>query len=236
MIRKALHSLLPEYANNTLSPVKRQLVAWWLKRDAAARAELHALQHLREAMQAQPIAFPSPEVFRSLQTRIHTLAKNPPAAARSERGFWRAWAGGMGLIFLSLILLWNALPPGIVLQWSAEGGQPVAFRIYRATASDQPGDFELVREMSARKDSATPDSHTYTFRDFLLLPGQEYVYRVEVIDQNGLSTSQTIISDAMEALPGQLATLLATVIIGYGLSQAIRTYLLDTSGRKISEV
>jgi hypothetical protein len=226
MIRKPLASLLPEYANNTLGPVKRRIVAWWLKRDAAARAELHALQHLHDAMQAQPVMVPAPDGLRTLQTRIRAQATSGLANARPTtrpgHGFWRAWAGGMALVVLSLILLWNVLPPGVVLQWSAQGGEPITFRVYRA-ASNEPGDFELVREISAREDSAEPDARVYTFRDFLLLPGQEYLYRVEVIGQNGLtSTSQTIISDAMEALPGQLAVLLSLIIIAYGLTLPVQ--------------
>jgi len=214
MIQKIFQSLLPTYANNTLSPLKRWIVTRWLKRDTAARAELRALQHLHEALQAQPLALPSPEVLRTLQSRIHTPTARL-AAVQLERGFWRTWAGGMALIFLSLALFWNVLPPGVVLQWSAEGGEPAAFRVYRAEASDRAGDFELVREISAM-----PDAHTYTFRDFLLLPGQEYLYRIEVIDQNGLSTSQTIMSDALETLPGQLVLLLSLSIAGYGISLA----------------
>jgi len=205
MTPKPFRSLLPEYANNTLSPVKRWIFAWWLKRNATVCAELQSLEHLREAAQSQPIHAPSAEVFRQIQAGVHVSAKLRVTTTPTEPAFWRAWIGGMTLVFLSLILLWNVLPPGVVLQWTAHGGEPIAFRVYRATTSDETEDFELVQEISA-----APDARVYTFRDFLLLPGREYVYRVEVIDQNGLSTSQTIMSDAMEALPGQLAALLSS--------------------------
>jgi len=214
MRQKYLYPLLPEYANNTLDPLRHRIVAWWLKRDTAAQAELHALTHLRAAVHAQPFVEPPPHLYLRIQGKLQTQTNAP---LPSKGVIWRAWAGGMALILLSLVLLWNVLPPGIILQWTAQGGEPVAFRIYRAPADTKEKTFELLQEISAASGTGV-----YTYRDFLLLPGQEYVYRVEVIDQNGLSTSQTIMSDALQALPGQLALLLSLLIAGYGIHLALQ--------------
>ena len=206
MYRKYLHTLLPEYVNHTLDPIRRRIVAWWLKRDTAAQAEFHALTHLRAAIHTQPLLEPPPHLYLRLQGKLQTQTSTP---LPSKGVIWQAWAGGMVLVFLSLILIWNVLPPGIILQWTAQGGEPVA----------------TVTAISARPHacvSAAPGAGVYTFRDLLLFPGQEYVYRVEVIDQNGLSSSQTIMSDALQALPGQLALLLSLIIAGYGIHLALQ--------------
>jgi len=156
---------------------------------------------------------PSVDVFRRIQAVVQISPKSS-----IQPGFWKTWVGGMVLILLSAIILWHVIPPGIVLQWSAQGGQPETFRVYRADTIHGTGDFELVHEVAA-----TPDAQVYTFRDFLLVPGEEYVYRVEVIDQNGLaSSSQTIMSHATEALPGQLALFISLIITGYGVSRALQ--------------
>ena len=213
MIRKYFHSLLPEYANDALGPVKQWIISWWLKTDSAAQAELQSIQHLREAVHTQPMSTPSVDVFRRIQAVVQISPKSS-----IQPGFWKTWVGGMVLILLSAIILWHVIPPGIVLQWSAQGGQPETFRVYRADTIHGTGDFELVHEVAA-----TPDAQVYTFRDFLLVPGEEYVYRVEVIDQNGLaSSSQTIMSHATEALPGQLALFISLIITGYGVSRALQ--------------
>jgi len=212
-MRKYFRSLLPEYANNALGPVKRGIISWWLKTDFAAQAELQSIQHLRESVHTQSLSTPNADVFRRIQAVVHTAPKS-----NIRSGFWKAWVSGMALILLSVIILWNVLPPGIVLQWSAQGGQPKSFRVYRAEGGHGIGDFELVHEVSA-----APDAHVYTFKDFLLIPGEEYVYRVEVIDQSGLaSSSQTIISNATEALPGQLALFISLIITGYGVNLALQ--------------
>jgi len=213
MIRKYFLSLLPEYANNALGPVMQRIISWWLITDPAAQAELQSIQHLREAVHTQSMSVPSVDAFRRIQAVVHISPKS-----NSLSGFWKAWAGGMGLILLSFIILWNVLPPGIVLQWSAQGGQPETFRVYRAETTPGTRNFELVHEIAA-----APEAQVYIFRDFLLVPGKEYVYRVEVIDQNGLaSNSHTIMSNAMEALPGQLALFVSLIITGYGVGLALQ--------------
>ncbi len=220
MIQKTLRALLPEYTNHTLSPLKRWIVAAWLKGDTAARLELQTLHHLRAAIQAQPIVAPSADVWDRIQAGVRTpTALSTPVRARG--GFWQTWAVGMAMVVLSLVLLWKVLPPSVILQWSAQGGEPATFRIYRAV-SGQTEAFELLKEIAPQDNITSLNARVYTYRDFLLLPGQQYIYRVEVIDQNGFSTSQTIIGDSTGALPGQVALLLSLVIVIYGLRLAVQ--------------
>jgi hypothetical protein len=215
MIREYFLSLIPEYTNNSLGPVKSWILSWWLKFDPSAHAELKSFQHLRDAVNSQPLTAPSSGVYHRIQVGIQASSNSSP---KSESGFWVAWAGGMTLIFLSIILLWNVLPPGITLQWSVQGGQPAKHRVYRAEATRGNENFELVYEIPAAS-----DTHIYTFKDILLIPGKEYVYRIEVVDQNGLSSdSQTVKSNALEALPGQLALLASLIITVYGVSLVIK--------------
>lgn len=215
MIRSVLRSLLPAYVNETLHPFGRKLVGWWVRRDSVATEDLDQLLVVRNAINAQPVFSPSPEVWKRIQASTTTSPELSTSASKPQV-FWKAWAVGMALIVLSFLLLWYALPPGVTLQWTTHGEQPAAFRIYRATSTSQQ--FELLDEMSASDRVTSLEARVYTYRDIILLPGQEYVYRVEMIDHNGLVFSQTIMSSAAQALPGQLALLFAMLLVFYGLS------------------
>ncbi len=109
------------------------------------------------------------------------------------------------------MLVWQAVPPGISLEWSVEGALPQAFRVYRAPVSadslapSQP--FTLLDELQANEAAAA-----YQFTDRLPLPGQDYVYRVEALDQTGDPVaSQVILSRWVDALPAQLSAIAISV-------------------------
>lgn len=219
MFRKLLHPLLPAYANRSLSPWLTWMVELWVKYDLVASNELKGLQHLRKAVQAQTVNKPSLEVWRSIQKRTSVELTSSAPLVRGS-GFWQAWGLGMALIALSLMLFWYVLPPGIVLQWTVSGNNPAAFRVYR-TRADQPQNYQLLDEISAGISLNSLDARVFTYRDLFLLPGQGYEYRIEMIDHNGLAYSQTIMSTAFQALPGQLALLLSFILFAYGLFLAL---------------
>jgi hypothetical protein len=225
MIEKILRAYLPAYANRTLPVFLRWLVTLWVNRNADARAEVEALQQLRVAMQALPLTTPSPEIWKRIQTGVR-VSKALPVPTLGRWAFWGTWATGMSLIILSLVLLWYVLPPGVVLQWTATGGEPTVFRIYRAAGVTEP--FELLEEIAAGTQVTSLDARVYSYRDIILLPGQEYVYRVEMVDQNGGTFSQMIVSSALEMLPGQLTVLISLLVVLYGASLVLpkRGYLL----------
>ena len=63
----------------------------------------------------------------------------------------------------------------------------------------------------------------YQFTDWLPLPGQNYVYRVEALDQNGqLAASQTVAGRGLDALAGQLLTLAALGLLLVSVALIIR--------------
>ncbi|GAB4580753.1 MAG: hypothetical protein Fur0022_34950 [Anaerolineales bacterium] len=123
----------------------------------------------------------------------------------------------MALVLLSLVLLWQVFPPGITLQWTSISGEPLTFRIYRASSSSSH-QFELLDEISPSVKLTSLEARVYTYSDYFLLPGQEYIYRIEAVDQNGVIASQQIISDAAHALPGQISLFVTLLILAYGLS------------------
>jgi hypothetical protein len=103
------------------------------------------------------------------------------------------------------------------LQWSVEGEGAQGFHVYRATV--EPGrtaeasDFVLLDEVPVRS-----GKEAYSFTDVRLLPGQEYVYRVEVLNQQGWpAASQTVTGRSADALPGQIAMLLVFLFAAYSL-------------------
>jgi hypothetical protein len=217
-ITQQLNTLLSAYINETLNPVQRKLVELWLERNEKARQTAENLKILQTAVQRQPRRTPAPAVFERIQAQIRVQA---PHNSISNSRPAQAPVQGFPLLLLSLFTLllvaavvWQTLPPGIVLQWSVEGRTPETFRIYRAevdasTEADS-GQFELLEELPAS------ETAEYTFIDFRLLPGQNYVYRVEGLTAAGqAAASQTIAGQGIDALPGQLAILLILLFTGY---------------------
>lgn len=207
MLKKRLQTelalWLPAYAAGTVRGWRRQVLKVWLSRDPEARERQRQLVALQVDIGRQPQVEPSANVYRYLQAAVAQEAKPVARPARPTV----AWVAAIVIALASLVLVWQARPPGISLEWSVQGELPNAFRVYRApiapdsVAPSQP--FILLDEIEA--DEATA---AYRFTDWLSLPGQNYVYLVEALDQSGQPTaSQTVIGRGLNALTGQLFTL-----------------------------
>lgn len=200
-----MEDLLPYYLNGTLTPAEREAVEAWLKETPGAEAALAAQQRLLGALQAQPESQPSPAVLAQTRTRLG-LAQ--VGQAQTGRPSWAAWVFGAFLTLAVLMLSWAVLRPGVILEWSVENPALEKFRVYRAVQPDAK--FDLLEEVAA-----SPSTGRYTFVDDVILPAQPYVYRVEVVGQEGSTSSQVVAGDTLAALLTQLAVLLASLVIGY---------------------
>jgi hypothetical protein len=201
-LRQNPDTLLPWYANRTLSATERATVETWLKTRPAAMAQLAAVDSLRSAISAQPGIAPSPAVRRQLLARLKTGRRAPARLARSA---W--WLGSVVAVVL-LVALWMVVQPGIALQWSVAGNGASAYRVYRAPAESE--EFSLLSEVPAQV-----DTRAYTFTDVTSLPGQTYTYVVEMMTNNGQSlASQAVIGRGLDVLPAQLALVLTSLVAG----------------------
>jgi hypothetical protein len=204
-LRKEFEQWLPAYAGGTVHGLRRLLVKLWLDHDDEARRQLKQVETLRAELQRQPQKQPSTDAYFKIQAAI---AQEVKPATRPAR-LIAAWVAAIVIALATLLLVWQALPPGISLEWSVQGELPKAFRVYRAPISpDSPAPsqpFTLLDELQAKESAAA-----YQFTDWLPLPGQNYVYRVEALDQLGQPTaSQTVVGRGLDALAGQLLTLAA---------------------------
>lgn len=222
-ITQQLNTLLPAYINETLNPVQRKLIEYWLARNEAARQTAEYLKTLQTAVQHQSRRTPPPVVLERIQAQIRTetLTITPARPAQTPSLGFPLLLLSLVTLALAAVFMWQALPPGIVLHWSVEGRTPETFRIYRAEidagAQTNSGQFELLEELPAS------ETAEYTFTDFRLLPGQHYIYRVEGLNAAGQpAASQTIAGQGIDALPGQLATLLVLLFTGYCFLQILR--------------
>lgn len=209
--RGGVRALLPWHLNGTLSAAEQQEVTAWLRDDAEARAELADWQQVQAAVAEQPPQFPSSQVQQRVmaEVRARSIARRPVFT-------WPQLAWGAALAMAVLVMLWITVQPGIVLQWAVADGPPMAFRVYRAPAGS--ADFGLIGELAA-----DIDAQNYSYVDTRLLPGQRYVYRVEAVGHSGqMTASQAITASALEALPGQLAILLTSLMVGYGAMVVIQ--------------
>jgi hypothetical protein len=219
-LNEHLYNQLPAYVNGTLGPLQRKVVEQWLARNDQARATAETLQNLQTAVRRQPRRTPPPAVLGRVQAEIDSRRHAPAGRQTLAHPHLRPSLGfpilvlSLVTIILAAAVMWQALPPGIVLKWSVEGNAPEAFRVYRAEIESgevAAAQFELLEEMPA-----TAQDRSYTFTDFRLLPGQNYVYRVEGLNESGQpAASQTIIGQAEDALPGQLAVLLVLIFTAY---------------------
>ncbi len=145
-----------------------------------------------------------------------------------KQGFSFELLGAVVLTLMVLFGLWKAVAPGIALEWSLQGDGVSAFRIYRAKASQQ--NFELISEIPAKAGVTN-----YSYVDVRLLPGGEYVYRVEGVGLAGdLAVSKSITSNSIGVLPGQLAILFASCLIGLAsinVFSVLRQHVWTSTGR-----
>ena len=211
---KALEALLPGYLNQTLSAAEQEAVVQGLQEDPRLNEALQEWQGTQRTVQAQALHHPPAAVKEQLMARVR--ACNLPQRQVTPAWFVRAWGVTLGIT--TLLLLWVILQPGIQLQWSVQQGQAAAFRIYRAPAGS--ADFTLLHE------SANPPvAQTYRFVDTDLWRGRAYAYRIVALGPEGQRVfSNEVTTDAFTALPGQLAVILTSMIIGYSAVKLIEQW------------
>ncbi len=216
----ALKDLLAEYVNGRLAPDKRRQVDAWLETSPQAREELQSWQRIYSAMQDRPLHTPSRAVWLTIERQV----------MQPEKSTQRGTAGlleGFVLAAITLLLLWWALRPGVLLEWTVSGDSLAAYRIYRS-----PGDgheFVLLGEVAGK-----PGEVQYRFLDALFLPGQQYIYQVEGVTSTGVSiVSQRVASQPMAALPGQLAILISSLVLGVLAAVLVRNWGASSPHRLI---
>jgi hypothetical protein len=207
---KKQKDLLPWFVNNTLDERETRSIEAWLLEDPDARAKRDSMQEMARTIALQKTATPSIQV----RNNIITIIEKP---TKGLNGF-RRWLLGVPLAILFFALLWVITQPGHQLEWSVQGGDAVAFRIYR-TSSDETN-FEFVEELPA-----TPSKNVYEFSDPIVIPGQKYRYLVEAVDQNGIiSTSQITVNDSMLVFTAQFAILLTSFFLAFGIITLIEEF------------
>ena len=206
-----IHGLLPQYASDSLPAADRQRVEAWLEKHPELRSEVAFWEQLRSGLQSQPQAAPGQEVWQGLSQRV---ALHQRRAQRSAISI----LAGLALAVFSLVILWLTIRPGVLLQWTVSGTDQLTYQVYRAPTGGQ--DFVLLGEVHG-----TPGVRQYSYLDALFLPGQSYVYRVEGLSLSGSAVvSQGVVSQSLAALPGQLAILLASLLVGYLAASLARNW------------
>ena len=209
---EALRALLPWYANGTLGEEEAVQVETWLMQDARARAELETWRRMMAAVESQLEQRPGAEVRRRVLGQIRLEAQAP--ARTRMRWSPAGLVGAAALAMVVLVALWLAIKPGVVLQWTVDGGSTpagdgvAAYRVYRAPLGS--AEYRLLHEAPARA-----GMQEYTYIDALLLPGQAFSYQVEGVNEAGrVALSQTVSGSAQAALPGQMAILFTSLLAG----------------------
>ena len=184
------------------------IVELWLSSDVQAREEFQDLQKIRSIIRVQPQLHPHPLVYSRIAAAIKTKTVRPTVAWRPTL----VWAPIVAILIFSAITILRVAPPGLVVQWSVEGELPVTFRILRAPA-EEADDFTVIGELDAESGVVE-----YGFTDLRLIPGQVFQYRVEALSPTGqLTTSQAMVGNTLDALPGQLLLVLTFMVAALGI-------------------
>jgi len=206
--------LLPWYLNESLTTKEKEAVEAWLQRDEQAQGMQETADIIREAIVSQPNQAPSRQVKTQLLAKIHQ-----PQPRKSFLSAPLAW--GLPVATLLFALLWLLVRPGTQLQWSVDGDNLSAFRIYRAPAGSTT--FELIEELPA-----SVEQQTYEYSDLAVFPGQTYHYVLEITDRNGRTTlSPVIANNSLSTFAAQFAILLTSFVLTFGMitiAQEIKTF------------
>jgi len=196
-------ALLPWYLNKTLSERETLNVESWLEHNPDANTYHDSIKSIAGSIRNQKEFSPSHQVQAKIISEIQQPARQP--------GTLSQWLWSVPLAAIIFALLWLTIQPGNQLQWSVRGSEPAAFRIYRAPVGNTT--FELIDEIDA-----IPTQHSYKFADPVVLPGQNYHYAVESVDQYGnTSISQVASSNSMMVLATQFAILLTSLMLTFGM-------------------
>ena len=224
MIKKSQRTskeLLPFYVNGSLAPKESKDVDVVLTKNDWARADVDSWKGIQTAITNQPQRNPSSFVWQRVVAVIHEPVGNRQQMAQMHLGL----LAGLLLAFCILILLWFTVRPGVVLQWSLDQDGINSYRIFRA--SHGSNQFELITEIASQNNRMT-----YTYVDAFLIPGKDYIYRVEGVRVNGESVfSQKIPGRYLEILPGQLALIFTSLVAGFGIT-FLGQYWLSFSSQK----
>lgn len=195
--------LLPWYINRTLSEKESQSVEAWLQGDPGAGIHQNSIKQIARVINSQETITPSQHVRARILSDIQQ-----PTRSRINTSQW-VW--GIPLVVLFFALLWLMIQPGNQLQWSVQGSDAAAFRVYRAPIGQS--DFEFIEELPA-----SPSQEIYHFADPLILPGQNYHYAIETVDQSGnTSISRVVINNSFMAAAAQFAILLTSLMLTFGM-------------------
>ena len=211
---KKLEALLPWYLNRTLTAPEHQKVTQGLQESPELVHSLQEWNTVQTLVKKQPLHQPSAAVQERLMARVR--ACNLPQQTTIPLWFTRAWC--MTLAITTLLFLWVTLQPGIRLQWSINQAQIAAFNIYRAPAGS--ADFALLYASTN-----PPQAREYRFVDTALWSGRAHSYRIVALGAEGQRLfSNEVIAGAHTALPGQLAVILTSIIVGYSAVMLIENW------------
>ncbi|GAB4529676.1 MAG: hypothetical protein Fur0018_16420 [Anaerolineales bacterium] len=179
---------LPDAHRSGFPNVRRALESW-LDNDVPAPEELETL---RQILNAAPDETPPPHLLLQLRKNV----ARTPQQRRLPR--WFAFAWGAVLTLACLLVLWGIWRPSVTLQWQTSGNHDAwqSFQVYRAPLGTE--DYHLIATLPVR---VTRPQAVYSYTDRSALPGVDYAYRVEGLNDTGsVAVSQVMVYRGMDTL------------------------------------
>jgi hypothetical protein len=203
---KSLIKLIPWYINGTLSKEEYLRVNTLLNQDADLQKTMTAWNKLGRRISHQSIIQPSSNVESLLLERI---------ASQSSNSRFHLHMYAVLLSTVALMIFWVVFRPGISLHWSIHNSHVDTFRVYRSTNGSS--DYKLIYETNTKDDGAI-----FNYIDTLLIPWSSYSYVVKGIRGDAeFVISPMVTSQAIKVLPGQVALITASLVLGYAFAWLI---------------
>jgi hypothetical protein len=172
---------------------------------------------LRQAVIDQPLEKPDARVRQRVFSQIQAQNRTKMEPTTGKWGTL-GWLSAILFTLAIAILLWVAVQPGVRLEWSVNGEGLAGYRVYRAAQGSDT--YELIGVVPYQQNLTQ-----YSFVDAMLLPGQVFIYKVEGVGISGdLALSRSIASSPFVALPGQLAILFSSLVVGVTLTLLIQNW------------
>jgi hypothetical protein len=210
-----LDSWIPLFLNGRLDAEERQRFEVWLSSDADARQQLESWRAIQAAVTGQTRQPPPHSVWMELLSEIDIDHQRSEPRPRS-RFSTISLISGIAFSLIVFLALWLVIRPGILLRWTVSGPAPISYRIYRAPA--QTAEFVLVGQVQGKT-----GVQEYRYMDSLFIPGLAYTYRVEGVGEAELTLfDQVVEGKTAGVLPGQLAILVASALVGLLAAELIR--------------
>ncbi|HEY61712.1 MAG TPA: hypothetical protein G4N95_03595 [Anaerolineae bacterium] len=212
--KNKLSRLLPWYANGTLVGKERAAIDNCLLKSVKMKRDSKDIDIIRSIVKNEPIHYPS----ASLKDRI--IERIDKGQTVRKYKLKPADFFGSLIIWVSLfIILWLVFQPGVTIQWYLPiDSKSETINIYRKTISSH--NFKIIDQISTVNVPVQ-----IILNDPVLIPGQNYIYRIDAYDTSGDLVYQNLVSaSTSKIIVNQIILILSSISLTLAIYILVKLY------------